>query len=311
MVISKNKDKFLTNIAFCPGCSFRPTHGKIGVLSNLFSVPVLALTGTATRATKSGIIQTPWGSLTQLLLNWTKIGQTYNMPLMFAQIEEMGNLKLELKTKRNQMPLTLVYGNCWMFPLHQYQYGWRSELPFYCPAFGKKQAIQPIPCPVPWAWMKSHCGRIGKGTRTHRVLFVTIAFGLGIDCSNIRHVIHIGVPYTMEDYCQEVGRVGRHPARVDIYYNSYDISKSRENMWNVMRNFAQSKQCKWEMILSYFDHGVPYKPNPAHVCCDFCRRNCICDVCAKAIPGATRSCSPSPSSIRWRNDERYPHQWRS
>lgn len=64
----------------------------------------------------------------------------------------------------------------------------------------------------------------------HRVLFVTIAFGLGIDCNNIRHVIHIGVSYTMEDYCQEVGRAGRDgfPARADIYYNSYDISKSRK-----------------------------------------------------------------------------------
>ena len=52
-----------------------------------------------------------------------------------------------------------------------------------------------------------------------------------------------------------------------------------------MRNFVQSKQCKRKMILSYFDHDVPYKPNPAHVCCDFCRSNCICDVCARAIPG--------------------------
>ena len=38
-------------------CSFRPAYGKIGVLSNLFpAVPILALAGTATRATKKGII---------------------------------------------------------------------------------------------------------------------------------------------------------------------------------------------------------------------------------------------------------------
>ena len=69
-----------------------------------------------------------------------------------------------------------------------------------------------------------------QGTSTHRVLFVTIAFGLLIDCNDIQRVVHIGVPYSMDDYCQEVGRAGRDrlPARADIYYNSYDISKSRK-----------------------------------------------------------------------------------
>ena len=70
-----------------------------------------------------------------------------------------------------------------------------------------------------------------QGTLTHRVLFVTIAFGLGIDCNDIRRVVHIfGVPYSMDDYCQEVGRAGRDglPAGADIYYNSHDISKSRK-----------------------------------------------------------------------------------
>ena len=66
-----------------------------------------------------------------------------------------------------------------------------------------------------------------RGTSTHRVLFVTIAFELGIDRNDIRRVVHIGVPYSMDDYCQEVGRAGRDglPAGADKYYNSYDISK--------------------------------------------------------------------------------------
>ena len=72
--------------------SFRPAYGKIGVLSNLFlAVPVLVLTGNATRATKSGIIDS-LGSLIQLLLNQTQTGQTYTMRLVFTPIEEMGNL---------------------------------------------------------------------------------------------------------------------------------------------------------------------------------------------------------------------------
>ena len=74
-----------------------------------------------------------------------------------------------------------------------------------------------------------------QGTSTHRVLFVTIAFGLGIDCNDIRRVVHIGVPYSMDDYCQEVGRAGRDglPAGADIYVtvhgktylNAYPLDK--------------------------------------------------------------------------------------
>ena len=67
-----------------------PAYGKIEVLSNLFpTVPVLVLTGNATRATKSGIIDSL--GLIQLLLNQTQTGQTYTMLLMFTPIEEMGN----------------------------------------------------------------------------------------------------------------------------------------------------------------------------------------------------------------------------
>ena len=53
-----------------------------------------------------------------------------------------------------------------------------------------------------------------SGNSALRILFVTMAFGIGIDLKNIRRVIHIGVPYSMEEYFQEIGRAGRdgHPA---------------------------------------------------------------------------------------------------
>ena len=57
---------------------------------------------------------------------------------------------------------------------------------------------------------------------------MTVAFGIGIDCNNIHRIVHIRVPYTMEEYCQDSGWAGRDrlPIRADIYYNSYDISKA-------------------------------------------------------------------------------------
>ena len=47
-----------------------------------------------------------------------------------------------------------------------------------------------------------------SGKSKLRLLFVTVAFGIGVDVNNILRVIHIGVPHTIEEYFQEAGRCG-------------------------------------------------------------------------------------------------------
>ncbi len=42
-----------------------------------------------------------------------------------------------------------------------------------------------------------------------RLLIATTSFGVGIDCPNIRRILHWGVPTTLEEYAQEIGRAGR------------------------------------------------------------------------------------------------------
>ena len=64
-----------------------------------------------------------------------------------------------------------------------------------------------------------------------RVLFVTVAFGIGVDVPSIRRE-HIGVPRMMEEYFQEVGRAGRDglPAVATIYYNRYDLRTGKNTV---------------------------------------------------------------------------------
>ena len=99
-------------------CSFRPAYGKIGVLSNLFpAVPVLALTGTATRATKSGIIDSLGLSDPVIVesnpdranLYYASYGRPDRGDGKLYSI--LQPIVVELKAKKNQMPLTLIYGN--------------------------------------------------------------------------------------------------------------------------------------------------------------------------------------------------------
>ena len=123
-----------------------------------------------------------------------------------------------------------------------------------------------------------------------------MSFGIGIDIKNIWRVIHIGVPYTMEEYFQEAGRCGRDglQSQALIYFNSYDISTAKEQMSDTMRKFVLDPKCKREMTLTYFRHEMPKRDLLDHTCCDYHRRHCQCDDCVGArsvevIEGGTKS----------------------
>lgn len=106
-----------------------------------------------------------------------------------------------------------------------------------------------------------------------RIMVATVAFGMGIDKSNIRFVVHYDIPKNIESYYQETGRAGRDglAAEALLLFGYGDIAVARsliENTHNTERKrielhklnamvaFAEASSCRRRILLGYFDEKM-------------------------------------------------------
>ena len=132
-----------------------------------------------------------------------------------------------------------------------------------------------------------------------RVLVATIAFGMGVDSRGVYRVIHFGPSKNIEANIQETGRGGRDGKQTvaHIIYQGLLLNHVEKDI----KQYVKSEECRRKTLMCQFDNCKHVNcPDPKHLCCDNCAKNCYCNSneCRKLtmFPGCANQTGQNPPS---------------
>lgn len=249
------------------GHDFRPEYRKLGELRRYFGdIPVIALTATAEPHTRKDILD-------RLQLNSAKHYVTgFDRPnIRYTVLDKqkpMKQLKLFLSEKGSESGIV------------------------YCLSRKRVEKVSEQLVEAGISAAPYHAG-LSSGNRKKvqddflrdevQIIVATVAFGMGIDKSNIRYVVHYDIPKNIESYYQETGRAGRDglPSEALLLFGYGDIQVARGliektrnlehkrielHKLNAMVGFAESLGCRRRVLLGYFGEKLEEDCGNCDIC---------------------------------------------
>ncbi len=252
------------------GHDFRPEYTQLSILAQRFpNIPRIALTATADEPTRNDIIK-------HLALEQAEVFITsFDRPNIFYRVVQKDNPRHQLlnflETEGHKGDAGIVY----------------------CLSRKKVEQVAAWLNDQGWLALPYHAGldnhiRANNQNRFLReegiIIVATIAFGMGIDKSNVRFVAHLDLPKSLEAYYQETGRAGRDslPANAWMAYGLQDVimlrrmldsSEAHQQQKRIERHkldsmlgYCEMSSCRRQALLNYFGE------NREKACgnCDIC-----------------------------------------
>ncbi|MEQ9301129.1 MAG: DNA helicase RecQ [Cyclobacteriaceae bacterium] len=246
------------------GHDFRPSYQQLGYLKQkLPTVPLIALTATADKATRQDILDQ---------LNMAKAKQ-------FLSSFDRPNISLEVRPSVDRVKQ--------IFEFIEKRPNEAGIV--YCLS---RKSTEELATKLTAKGLKAKAYHAGLAfpDRTKiqedfiydkiEIVCATVAFGMGIDKSNVRWVIHYNMPKNIEGYYQEIGRAGRDglPSHALLFHTYADVVQLKRFMEDApnaamqlakldrMKQFADATSCRRRILLSYFGELIPEDCGDCDVC---------------------------------------------